>query len=381
MIKYCKNCLFPETKPELTFDENGICSACRFAVQKEEIDWNERRQELKNILEKFRNGDGSNWDCIIPVSGGKDSTYATIAIKKEFGLNPLLVRFSPREFTDLGRKNIENLKKSLDVDCIEFTSKPEIYKKIQKIGLLELGDQSLPEHWGIFTIPFIVAVAFKIPLIVYGENPQLEFGGEDRVANSPILDKEWREKHGLFFLDKFKPEDMTRYGVDIKDIIPFRFPSDEEIKKVGVTGIFLGHYLKWDGKKHLEEAKKIGFSVHDGPMEGTFTNYENLDNKGQGLHDYFKWIKFGYGRATDQASIEIRHGRLSREEGLELVKKHEGKLPEKYLDEYLEDFELTREEFFKIVDKFANKDLFKKDENGNLIRDNVGNLEKIQYDN
>jgi len=116
-------------------------------------------------------------------------------------------------------------------------------------------------------------------------------------------------------------------------------------------------------------------------MEGTYTNYENLDNKGQGLHDYFKWIKFGYGRATDNASIDIRHGRLSREEGLELVKKHEGKLPEKYLDEYLEDFELTREEFFKIVDKFANKDLFKKDENGNLIRDNAGNLEKIQYDN
>jgi len=107
MIKYCRNCLFPDTKPDLTLDENGVCSACRFAVQKEEIDWNERRQELKNILEKFRNRTGSNWDCIIPVSGGKDSTYATIVIKKEFGLNPLLVRFSPREFTDLGRKNID----------------------------------------------------------------------------------------------------------------------------------------------------------------------------------------------------------------------------------------------------------------------------------
>ncbi|MCA9813408.1 MAG: N-acetyl sugar amidotransferase [Nitrosarchaeum sp.] len=380
MIQYCKNCLFPSTKPELSFDENGICDACINAKKKENIDWGKRKEELKAILEKYKSKDGSNYDCIIPVSGGKDSHYQTYVIKEEFGLNPLLVSFHPFDFTELGRKNIENIK-SLGVDCIEFSANPSIYRKMAKYGLVELGDNAWPEHIGIFTVPVQVAVAYKVPLLIWGENPQLEYGGPATVSSSPYLDKNWNEKHGGYFLDKIKPSDMTKYGIKKKDLLPFLYPSDESIHKVGVTGIFLGYYLKWDARRQVDIIKKVGFNLGDVPTEGTYTNYENLDTKHVAMHDYFKFIKYGFGRATDHASIDIRNNRLTRKEGLELVKKYEGKIPTRYMNDFLRDFEITLDEFYKICDKFTNKALFKTDENGHLIRDADGNIEKIAYDN
>jgi N-acetyl sugar amidotransferase len=388
MIRYCKNCLYPETKPDLELDENCICTACNFLKIKHEVNWDMRKNELKEILEKFRNKDGRNYDCLIPVSGGKDSHFQTYLIKEEFGMNPLVMAFRPREWTELGRKNLENLKNKFDVDCIEISPKRELYKKIQKIGLQELGDQSWPEHMGIYSLCWQMAVKFKIPLIVWGENSQAEYGGPLEDQNKGIQDKDWHKKYGETIHVKDQASGfrdvkyLNKYGITTKDLLMYEHPSDEEISNVGVTGLYLGHFIKWGGKEQLEKMiNEYGFLVHDGPMEGTFTNYENLDNKGQGLHDYLKWIKFGYGRATDQASINIRQGILERKEGLELVKKHEGKIPEKYLNEYLRDFEITREDFLKIIDRHANYDLFKKDESGNLLRDDNGNLKKINYDN
>ena len=378
-MKYCKNCLFPDTKPELEFNEKGICSACVYAEEKETIDWSSRRKELENILDKYRRTN-SNYDCIIPVSGGKDSHFQTYMIKKEFGLNPLIVSFHPRDFTEIGRKNIENLK-NLGADCIEFTANPTIYKKLAKFGFNELGDGAWPEHIGIFTVPVQVAVAFKIPLIIWGENPQLEYGGPASVSSKPHLDREWCEKHGGYFLDKIKPEDMVKNGIELSNLKPYLYPTDEQLNNAGVTGIFLGYYLKWDARNQLEIVKKVGFNVLDKPNEGTYTNYENLDTKYVSFHDYFKFLKFGFGRATDHASIDIRNHRLTREEGLKLVKEYEGKIPTKYLQEFLEDFEMTFKEFLQICDKFTNKTIFKTDENGELIRDKDGNIEKIQYDN
>ncbi len=219
----------------------------------------------------------------------------------------------------------------------------------------------------------------EIPsLIVWGENPQMEYGGQD---NSTVLDREWLENFGGFWLDKVKPQIMTKHGVDLKYLKPYIYPSDEEINQVGVTGIFLGQYIKYDIYKQLEIVEKLGFSRNPELKEGTYTNWENLDTKYTGMHDYFKWVKYGFGRVTDHASIDMRAGRITRQEGLKLVKQYEGKIPEKYMDDFLKDMEITREEFYGIVDKFANKDIFKKDVNGKLLRDERGNLQKIQYDN
>ena len=384
MIKYCRNCVYPETKPDLTFDEDGICDACRFANVKDTTDWESRRKELVEIFNKFKNKDGSNYDCVIPVSGGKDSTYQTYMVKEEFGLNPLCVSYHLPEFTDLGRKNLENLKK-LGVDCLEFTPNPEICQKMQKIALIEFGDAQWPEHFGIFTVPVQVAVRYNIPLIVWGENPQAEYGGPLEDSANSYLDSKWCKEYGTRVGGQsnsyFGPEVMLQHGVDRKFLSPYIYPSDDEIKRVGVTGIFLGSFLKWNIKNQLEKVRELGFTLHDGPSEGTFTNYENLDNKIQGIHDYFKWLKFGYGRSTDNASVQIRLNWINREEAMKLVREYEGKLPEKYLNEFLEQWNMSRDEFFKIADKFTNKELFKKDSNGNLLRDKLGNLEKTNYDN
>ena len=384
MIKYCRHCVYPETKPDLSLDENGICDACRFVDVKDTTNWDLRRKELAEIFEKFKNKDGSNYDCVIPVSGGKDSTFQAYVVKEEFGLNPLCVSYHLPEFTDLGRKNLENLKK-LGVDCLEFTPNPEICKKMQKIALIEFGDAQWPEHFGIFTVPVQVAVRYNIPLIVWGENSQAEYGGPLKDMENKYLDSKWCEQYGTRVGGQSNsfvgPEVMLKHGIDRKFLNPYIYPSDEEIKQVGVTGIFLGYFLRWNIKEQLKKVRDLGFTLHDGPSEGTFTNYENLDNKIQGIHDYFKWLKFGYGRATDNASVQIRLNWINREEAMKLVKEHEGKLPERYLDEFLKQWDMSRDEFLQITEKFTNKELFKKDEKGNLIRDEFGNIEKINYDN
>lgn len=378
MMRFCKKCLYPDTKPQLHFDENGVCDACRSAEKKEQIDWEARKEELRQMLEKYKCKDGTRYDCVIPVSGGKDSHFQTHVIKDWFGLNPLLVNFIPIDLIPLGRKNIENLKNQ-GVDYIEFTPNPKVYRKMEKYGLVELGDANWPEHIGIFTVPVQVAVAYKIPLMVWGENPQVEYGGPG-VGN--VLDRKWLEKYGGFWLDKVNPvEVMMKQGIERRHLKPYIYPSDEEINEVGIRGIFLGQYLKYNIYKEIEIVEKLGFSRNPELKEGTYTDWENLDTKYTGMHDYFKWIKYGFGRATDHASIDIRAGRITREEGLKLVKRYEGKIPLKYFEDFLRDLEITRKEFYKIVDKFANKDLFKKDKDGNFIRDKDGNLEKIQYDN
>jgi hypothetical protein len=256
---------------------------------------------------------------------------------------------------------------------------------MQKIALIEFGDAQWPEHFGIFTVPVQVAVHYNIPLIVWGENSQAEYGGPLKDMENKHLDNKWCEKYGTRVGGQSSsfvgPEVMLKHGIDRKFLNPYIYPSDEEIKRVGVTGIFLGYFLRWNIKEQLKKVRDLGFTLHDGPSEGTFTNYENLDNKIQGIHDYFKWLKFGYGRTTDNASVQIRQNWINREEAMKLVKEHEGKLPEKYLDEFLKQWNMSRDEFLQITEKFTNKELFKKDENGNLIRNEFGNIEKINYDN
>ena len=378
-MNYCKRCLYPDTKPQLVFDENGICSACKNHELKEKIDWKSKEKELKEILEKFRSKN-NYYDCIIPVSGGKDSHFQTYTIKEKFGLNPLVVNFHPLDQTEIGKKNLDNLKK-LGVDCIEFSPNPSVYLKLARFGLKKLGDFQWPEHIGIFTVPVQIAVKYKIPLIIWGENPQFEYGQPTDISIDTILDRKWLEKNGGYFLDKIKPQDMIKHGFELNDIQPYLYPSDEEINQVGITGIFLGSYIKWDIFKQLETVKAIGFQENDEPKEGTFNKWENLDVYFTVFHDYFKFLKYGFGRATDHASIEIMHGRISREQGLKLVKQYEGKIPRKYLKKFLEFADMSMDDFIGICNEFTNKEIFKVDENQNVVRDKSGEVIKLKYDN
>jgi len=371
-MKFCKKCLYPSTKPQLQFDERGICSACNNYKLKDEVDWGKKKVDLLHILDKYKSKDGSKYDCIIPVSGGKDSTFQTYTIKETFGLNPLAVNFHPHDQTEIGRKNLENLKQ-LGVDCIEFSPNPIVYSKLAKFGLVELGDFQWPEHIGIFTVPVQVAVRYKIPLIIWGENPQLEYGQPTNIDTDTILDREWNEKNGGYFLDKIKPKDMTKYGFKTKELIPYIYPSDDDIRRIGVTGIFLGSYIKWDLFKQLDFVKELGFSENDEVKEGTYDKWENLDVYFTVFHDYFKFLKYGFGRTTDHASIEIRYERITREQGIELVKKYEGKIPRKYLDKFLKSADISEQEFHDICDKFTNKEIFLTNEDGSIKKDDEKN--------
>lgn len=372
----------PDTKPNLSFDEEGICNACRNYEKRDAVDWNKRKEELMSILDKYRSKDGLNWDCIIPVSGGKDSTYQVVTML-ELGMNPLCVTSTTCHLTEIGRENIENIK-NLGVDYIEITPNKKVRKHLNRIGLFEVGDISWPEHVGIFTIPVRIAVNMNIPLLIWGENSQNEYGGPAASTENNILDRKWLEEFGGLL--GLRVSDLIGYeGIKKNQLIPYTYPTDEELKEVGVTGLFLGHYIPWDGLSNVLLAKAHGFKSWGKTIEGSAVDYENIDNYQVGIHDYFKFLKFGFGRASDLVSMHIRRGRLTREQGMNIVKNCDGKFPWTYLDkpleEILEPLDITVDEFITICDQFTNKKLFKVDRNGELIKDKKGNLVKINYDN
>ena len=379
-IHYCKRCVMPDTKPDLYLDDEGICNACRSYESRENIDWISRKNELINILGKYRGKNGKNWDCIIPVSGGKDSTFQVIKML-QLGMNPLCVTATTCDLSDIGRKNIENIK-NLGVDYVEVSPNKKIRRKLNRIGLKELGDISWPEHVSIFTIPIRVSVENKIPLIIWGENSQNEYGGPAAASENNILTRRWLEEFGGL-LGLRVSDIIGMDGIEEKHMIPYSYPSDEELKSVGTTGVFLGYYLPWDGYSNALIAQAHGFTTFQTTVEGSCVNYENLDNYQTGIHDYFKFLKFGFGRASDITSLHIRRGRLSREDGCEIVRLHDGRFPWTYLgkplNEILSPLEISTDEFIQICDKFTNTKLFLKDSKGNLIKDKQGNLTKIKY--
>lgn len=382
MLTYCRRCVMPDTKPDLLIDSDGVCNACRSFESRGLVDWDERRAELERILAVYRNKDGSNWDCIVPVSGGKDSTYQLVKML-QMGLRPLAVTATTCDLSEVGRRNIENIK-ALGVDHFQMSPNPLVRSKLNRIGLTQVGDIAWPEHVGIFTIPVRAAVQFNVPLLVWGENSQNEYGGPAAASENNILNRQWLEEFGGLL--GLRVSDLIGVdGIEKHDIIPYQYPSDEELQRVGVTGLFLGHYIPWDGLSNSIFSQAYGFSPHDDIVEGSMVNYENLDNHQHGIHDYFKFLKFGFGRATDIACMHVRRGRLTREDALEIVRKHDGRFPWSYLgkplQEILRPLNLTVEEFVALCDQFTNKKIFRRHKNGELVKDANGNLVKINRDN
>lgn len=382
MLTYCRRCVMPDTKPDLHLDDEGVCNACRSFERRKEVDWGQRHEELERLLERYRRPNGDNWDCIVPVSGGKDSTYQVVRML-QYGLNPLCVTSTTCDLTPIGRANIENLKR-LGVDYIEVSPNPRVRAKLNRIGLMQVGDISWPEHVGIFTIPVRAAVQFNVPLIVWGENSQNEYGGPAAAAEGNVLTRRWLEEFGGLL--GLRVSDLIgQEGIEARHLINYTYPTDEELARVGVTGLFLGHYLPWDGLANTLIASANGFKVYDRVVEGSMVNYENLDNHQTGIHDYFKFLKFGFGRATDLACLHIRRGRLTRQDGLEAVRRLDGLFPAEYLGKSLDDIlrplDLTVDEFIRICDRFTNRKIFRRDADGALVKDRDGNLTKLNYDN
>jgi N-acetyl sugar amidotransferase len=369
---HCKKCLYPSTKPDLKFNTEGVCSACTSFVDRDNIDWKSREREFIDLLNKYKSHDGSNYDCIVPCSGGKDSTYQVWKIL-ELGYNPLVVFVTTCDLSEIGRINIENIKNQFDVDVIEVCTNRKLRYKLNKYCLETLGDIEWPEHISIFTVPFHIAVKYNIKLIIWGECSQNEYGAVGQLGgNDNVLDRKWMEEFGG--LNGFRISD-AEIILDLprNKLIPFIYPEDEDLKRVGVMGLFLGYYFPWDEYRNYVIALSNGFKGLEFNCENNVVNYVAIDSYHVGIHDYFKYLKFGFSRATDHLSMYIRRGLFSREDALSLVNNCDGKFPSTYLGKKLEDIlekiNLTVEEFNKICDNFTNKEIFLfNDKTGDFVR-------------
>lgn len=372
-MEYCKKCIMPKTRPEQVFNEDGVCNACLSVAQKDSIDWAARQEVFEKILAKYRS-DGATYDCIVPVSGGKDSCYQAMTMRDKYHMHPLCVTHVPCELTTVGRKNLEFLREQ-GFDLISIATNKKAYRELVRIGFFKLGDCCWPEHIGIFTAPIRVAVSYKIPLVIWGENPQFEYGGPATKTDNHYLDRNWLEQ---FQMLGHRLSDIVHDGVSLHEVKTHIYPSDEDIMAVGVTGLFLGYFEPWDTLRNLTLVESLGWNRHpDGPIDGAYNDFENLDCKWiGGLHDYMKYIKYGYGRATDQLCIEIRAGRMTRNQAIAALQKtREGQVPVQYIADFLTYLNISKKEFEDNLDRFTNKKLFQRDEKtGKLIKNSAGHL-------
>ena len=370
-MNFCKSCFYPNSKPSLEFNNDGICSACISFEERKNINWKEREKKFLEIIEFIKKSKTSDYDCIIPVSGGKDSTFQVIKAL-EYKLKPLCVNSKTCDLTSLGRKNLDNIRE-LGVDLIEVSPDPIIRRKLNKIGLLEVGDISWPEHVCMFTIPFNIALKFNIKFMIWGENSQNEYGGPEFSLQNEKLDRSWLEEFGGLL--GLRVNDLIdHYGFNKNTILPYIYPDEEKLKNLGLQSIFLGHFFPWDGYQNALIAKKNGFEFSKKLVEGTSVNYENLDNYQTGIHDYFKFLKYGFGRTTDIVNNLYRRKIISKEEGINKILTYDGEFPHTYLGEdirnTLKKINVTFEDFISCCDKFTNKKLFKCKNNGELIKEN-----------
>jgi N-acetyl sugar amidotransferase len=312
MALICKTCIYPDTRPDAGFID-GICSGCRAYAARQTVDWDGRLAHLLGLLTRARLRNAP-YDCVVPVSGGKDSTYQVLKLR-ELGARVLAVNAGTDYLSDIGRRNLDNLKRYCDV--IEWSPSTQVRNKLIRIGLRQIGDLSYPEHCAIWAIPTRIAVQMRIPLVVWGENPQREYATPHGVPPATNLDAKWVAEFGGM-LGLRLSDCVGIEGLTIDDLVAFRFPTDEELLKAGIEGIWLGDYVEWDGWKNAFIAQQYGFEVRSFPVETSLANYENLDNHITVLRDYLRFLKYGYTRATDIACNHIRRGRLTRGEALTL---------------------------------------------------------------
>mgnify|MGYP001001606872 CR=1 FL=1 len=358
LMKYCSNCVYPASSAvPLAFDEHGVCSGCRTANQRGDIDWNRRKKLFERLIEDYRKPDGSNYDCIIPVSGGKDS-YWQIHVIKSYGLNPLLVTYHGNNYTPTGMKNLLNMREAFGCDHIFFTPSIRVLKVMNRMAQQMMGDMNWHAHSGIFTYPIRVAVQQNVPLMVWGEHGFMDLGGMHSYNDLVEFTYRYRHEHCLRGYEWFDfLAAAEKYGEQLskQDLIPWMYPSDEEIERVGVRGIYISNFFRWDANEHGPlMIEKYGFLEAEEPFERTYRKMSNLDDMHEnGIHDYMKFIKFGYGRATDHVCKDIRAGQMTREEGVKIIQKMDP-IKSKDLYRWIDYVGWTEEKFDYVADTFRD---------------------------
>ena len=359
-ITWCKNCLNMSTRPRITFDKRGWCNACQWMEEKKTLNWSSRQFELESLLKKYKSTTG-NFDCIVPVSGGKDGSYVANQLKYKYGMTPLCVTIRPALSLEIGDKNLLNFIYS-GYDHVHITPNPKVLDRLNKYGFIEKGFPYYGWLIAIHTAVIRTAASFKIPLLFYGEDGEIEYGGSTESKHKPLYDIDYMKRiyleggHSKVFDRIIEDGDITQ-----AELAFFNFPNQSEISEIHLSFTHWSYFEPWDSYRNYVVAKeKCGLIEKEEGNVDTFTNFAQNDQALYALHAYLMYLKFGFGRATQDAGIEIRRGAMTRDQGLNLVRMYDNAYPYDLIDVYLKYYKMTKDEFDAILDKFANKDLFQK---------------------
>ena len=372
-VSWCKRCVISNQRPRNIIDDNGICSGCLNTDYKNnKIDWEKREKELRKLLDKHRRTDGY-WDVIVPSSGGKDSGFVAHKLKYEYGMNPLLVTWSPLQYTDIGIQNFRNLCESgfLNIKC---TPNGKIHRKLARLSFEEFGDAFHVFVLGQVYFPIQMAVKFNIDLIFYGENGEVEYAGDPQAVDKPYMDmlknKDWIKG----YLKGTTLDELLEYAYREKDYISkdefseadltfYRPPSADEMRSKGISRVYYYNYFyKWTPQENYYYCvDNTGFKPNPERTEGTYSKYASLDDKMDGFHYYLRYIKFGLGRCMEDVAHEIRDGHITRDEGLALMQRYEGEFPKKYFNDFLNYLDITENHFWDVVDSWRAPHLWRKE--------------------
>lgn len=356
-MKYCKNCILPDTRPGIVLDDLGICGPCRNVQKKEDvIDWAKREEAFRKVVASAKDR-STGYDCLIPVSGGKDSTWQVVRCL-EYGLNPLAVTWKTPARTKLGAANLENLVR-LGVDHIDYQVNPGVERVFMLKSLIKFGSTAVPMHMAMFNIPLKIAQKFEIPLVVWGENSAFEYGSSDEEAKGFRLTKKWMTAHGNTF--GTTAADWIDSELSRAKLTPYFGPDPEELESNSILAVFLGHYFKWDPEVSFSVASKNGFKAREeGPKTG-FYNYADIDDDFMSIHHYIKWYKFGCTRLFDNLSLEIRNGRMKRTEALSLLSKLGEQRPDEDIEKLCHFLQISKTHFYEILETFRNREIWFKE--------------------
>ena len=355
-LKFCKNCILPNTRPNLKIDKDGVCDPCK--NKKTKINWKNGRNKFLKIVKKIKNKNKKNYDCLIPVSGGKDSTWQVLMALK-YKMKPLCITWRSPARNEVGQKNLDNLIR-LGVDHIDFSINPKIEKYFTLKTFKKFGNPLVAMHMALHALAVRIAIEKNIKLILWGENAADEYGGKKSLKGK-YMTNEWRKYFGVnnnttidHWFDKF---------LNYKNTFPYEIPSQKEINRNKIKEVFLGHFFKWDPKKVFNISKKFGFKKLKKPKTGIY-NFADIDDEFLiTIHHYMKWYKFGFSRIWDNLSIEIRNGRMTRQNAIKTIKKIGNKHPKYEIEKFCEYVGITKTQFFKICDNLRNKKIWFKHKN------------------
>jgi len=358
-MKYCKKCVMPTSRPGIVLNEDGLCTGCLgFKEKKEEIDWTARGKALEQILDNFR-GKG-DYDCLVPVSGGKDSTWQVYTMLQR-GMKPLAITIKCQYRTELGQRNLDNLI-SLGVDHIDFTVNPEIDAAFMLKTFEKNGNPSLVEHLIMWSTIIKTALRYDINLIVWAENSALEYGGDKEDRNKFKMDYDWIKKYGV--TNGTVAEDWIDSTLSIDDVESYKLPIETDLDKAGIENLFLGMYMEWEPEDIAKKSQTVGFEWAENPVLGLHP-FVGVDCDFRVVHHFMKWYKFGLTKLWDNLAIEIREGRMNRTEAIEFLRTNVEPIPNKEIENFCAYMKISKDRFFEIAESHRNLNIWKKDEQNN----------------